>query len=180
MQRRIFIGISLPEDVKKRLVQKVEKWKELPVKWSLPDNFHITLSFLGFVDDSSLVDICARVKEAADGFESFDIDFEKIKLAPDPENPKMIWLSGTASEKLRKLQSEIERSLDIFVSEKKTYRPHMALGKIIKNKWGELENIPKIEENFRISIPVESADVFESKIEKGRTKFNILESCQLK
>lgn len=180
MQRRIFIGISLPEDVKKRLVQKIEKWKELPVKWSLPDNFHVTLSFLGFVDDSSLVDICARVKEAAGSFESFNIDFEKIELAPNPENPKMIWLSGMENEELRKLQADVEKSLGIFVNEKKAYRPHLSLGKIIRNKWKELELVPKIEENFRISIPVESADIFEGKIEKGRTKFNILESCQLK
>ncbi len=180
MQRRIFIGISLPDDVKKRLNQRILKWEELPVKWSLPDNLHVTLSFLGFVDDESLADICLTVQEAAQNFESFDIDFEGIGLGPNPEDPKMIWLFGEANEELRKMQTEIEKSLNIFVSEKKEFKPHITLGKIDKAKWKVLAERPKIEEKLRIFIPVESVDVFESKIEKGRTRFTVLESCELK
>ena len=180
MQRRIFIGISLPDDVKKKINQRIEKWKELPVKWSLPENFHVTLSFLGFVSDESLADICLSVKEAAQDFESFDVDFEGIGIGSDPENPKIVWLFGGANEELRKLQTEIEKSLDMFVSEKKEYKPHVTLGKIDKPKWKALSEKPKMEENFRISIPVESVDIFESKIEKGRTRYTVLESCELK
>ena len=180
MQRRIFIGISLPDDVKKRLNQRILKWKELPVKWSLPDNFHVTLSFLGFVDDESLADICLAVQEAAQNFESFDVDFEGIGLGPDPEDPKMVWLFGGANEELRRLQTEIEKSLDIFVNDKKEFKPHITLGKIDKAKWKALAERPEIKENIRISIPVENVDIFESKIEKGRTRFTVLESCELK
>jgi len=180
MQRRIFIGISLPDDVKKRLNQRILKWEELPVKWSLPDNFHVTLSFLGFVDDESLADICLAVQRAAQNFESFDVDFKGIGLGPDPEDPKMVWLFGGANEELRRLQTEIEKSLDIFVSEKKEFKPHTTLGKIDKAKWKALAERPEIKENVRISIPVESVDVFESKIEKGRARFTVLESCELK
>jgi 2'-5' RNA ligase len=180
MQRRIFIGISLPDDVKKRLNRRIEKWKELPVKWSLSENFHITLSFLGFVDDKSLADICLAVKEAAESFESFDVDFEGIELGPDPEDPKIVWLFGGANEDLRKLQIEIEKSMDTFVSEKKEFKPHITLGKIDKGKWKALPEKPEIKEGFNISIPVESVDIFESKIEKGRTRYTVLESCELK
>jgi len=180
MKRRIFIGISLPEDIKKRLNQRIEKLKDTPIKWSLPDNFHITLSFLGFINDESLADICLAVKEATRNFESFDIDFEGIKLEPNSEESKMIWLFGGANEELRKLQTNIEKSLDIFVSEKKEFKPHIMLGKIDKAKWKALPEKPKIEEKFKVSIPVESVDVFESKIEKGRTGYTVLESCILK
>ena len=180
MQRRIFIGISLPDNVKKRIGQRVQKWQELPIKWSLPENFHLTLSFLGFVNDESLAEICMSIREAAENFESFEVDFEGIGLGPNPEDPKIIWLYGGANEELRKLQAEIEKSMDIFVSEKKEYKPHVTLGKIDKPKWKALPEKPEIEERFRISIPVESIDVFESKIEKGRTRFTVLESCELK
>jgi 2'-5' RNA ligase len=180
MQRRIFIGISLPDDVKKRLNQRIEKWKEIPIKWSLPDNFHLTWSFLGFINDESLAEVCLAVKEAAQNFESFDVNFEGIGVGPDPENPKIIWLFGGANEELRKLQTDIEKSLDIFVSERKEFKPHITLGKIDKAKWKALSEKPKIGESFKISIPVESVDVFESKIEKGRTRYTVLESCELK
>lgn len=148
--------------------------------WSLPENFHITLSFLGFVDDESLAGICLAVKEAAEDFESFDVDFEGIRLGPDSENPKLVWIFGGANEELRKLQMEIEKSMDTFVSEKKEFKPHITLGKIEKEKWKLLFQKPKIEEGFKISVPVESVDVFESKIEKGRTRYTVLESCELR
>lgn len=180
MQRRIFIGISLPDNVKKRLDQKIEKWRELPIKWSLPENFHITLSFLGFINDESLAEVCLAVREAVQDFESFDVDFEGMGIGPDLEDPKIVWLHGGANEELRKLQIEIEKSLDTFVSEKKEYKPHVTLGKIDKPKWKALSEKPKIEEGFKISIPVESVDVFESKIEKGRTRYTVLEACELK
>ena len=48
MQKRLFVAISLPEDIKKRLFRFVEKeYKNLPVKWVRQENFHLTLNFLG-------------------------------------------------------------------------------------------------------------------------------------
>ncbi|MDO8529451.1 MAG: RNA 2',3'-cyclic phosphodiesterase [bacterium] len=180
MQRKIFIGISLPDDVKKRLNQKIEKWRELPIKWSKEGNFHITLSFLGFIKDDTLADICSGVKEVAENFENFDIEFEKIELGPDAKNPRLVWFSGNASEELKKLQSDIEKALDIFVREKKIFKPHITLGRISKLKWETLPEVPKIEENFRVSIPIERVEVFESRMEDGKKVYDILESCMLK
>jgi 2'-5' RNA ligase len=180
MRRKIFVGISVPEDIKKRLFKKMEKWKELPVKWAKEDSFHVTLSFLGYVEDEALVEICAAVKEASKNFESFDIDFEKIELGPDKKNPNLIWATGETDEDLKKIQEEIEKALDIFVAEKKAFRPHIMLGRIRKLKWETLPEVPKVEENYKFTIPVESVEVFESKAEKGGTAYDILESCELK
>ncbi len=180
MKRKIFVGISVPEDIKKRLSRRTGKWKELPVKWVKEDSFHVTLSFLGYVEDEALVNICAGVKEAAKKIESFDINFEKIELGPDQKSPNLIWATGETSENLKRLQEEIEKSLDIFIAEKKTFRPHITLGRIRKFKWETLPEIPEIEENFKFSVPVETVEIFESKPEKGGTVYDVLESCELK
>lgn len=180
MQIKVFVGISLPDDVKKRLIQKTEKWRELPVFWSEKENFHITLTFLGYIDDLSIGDVCRKVKEAAKEMEGFDVLFEKIELSPHRDDPKMVWLSGNASEELRDLQKEIEKSLGMFVVDKKEFRPHVTLGKINRAKWRNLSEKPDLEENLKISIPVLSVEVFESRMEKGRRKYDVLESCELK
>lgn len=180
MQRKIFIGINLPSNVQKRLNQKIEKWRDLPIKWSKEDNFHITLSFLGFIKDDNLADICLGVKKTVKNLESFDIEFERIELGPDAKKPRLVWFSGTASEKLKKLQSDIEKALNIFVSEKKLFKPHITLGRISKFKWETLPKIPVIEENFKVSISVEQVEIFESKIENGKRVYDILESCELR
>lgn len=180
MKRRVFIGINLPNQVKKRLMQRIEKWQDLPVRWGSEENFHITLSFLGYIVDEDIVNICARVKNSSERQESFDLMLEEIVLAPDASEPKMIWLTGKPSEKLKNLQKNIEKELGTFQREKKSFRPHVTLGRIRKNKWKALTEIPEIKEKFNVLIPVDSVKIFESVVEDEKRKYLLLESCPLK
>lgn len=179
MQRRIFIGIDLPQKVKKRLYQRIEKWQELPVKWSREENFHITLSFLGYLYDDVILDVCNKVRNVSNNSDSFDINLEQIELGPDLENPNMVWLIGEANENLKHLQENLEKELGIFQSEKKAFRPHMTLGRIRKTKWEALPEKPIISEKFSVSIPVENIEVLESRFEDGKRKYIVLENCPL-
>ena len=180
MQRRIFIGISVPKQVKKMLIQKTEKWQEAPVKWVKPESYHITLSFLGFVDDSALAEVCEKVSEVANDFESFDFALNKIELGSGKENPKMVWAVGDPSDDLKKFQEEIEKALDIFQKEKKEFRPHLTLGRIRKKKWDELSEKPEIEEKMSYVIPVDSVEIFETKLDRAEGEYFVFESCELK
>jgi len=154
MQRRIFIGIDLPQIVKKRLYQRIEKWQGLPIKWSKEENFHITLSFLGYLYDEVIFDVCRKVRKATSNFDSFDINLEQIELGPNLENPKLIWLTGVANENLKQLQENLEKELGIFQSEKKAFHPHVTVGRIRKKKWEVIPEKPEIYEKFSVSIPV--------------------------
>ncbi|MDH4330880.1 MAG: RNA 2',3'-cyclic phosphodiesterase [Candidatus Moranbacteria bacterium] len=181
MQRKIFIGIDLPQAVKKRLMQKIEKWKDLPVRWSREENLHITLSFLGHVDDEMLSNICEKVCNAVEEIDIFDMDMSKIELGPEGgKDAKMFWFSGEASDELKKLQSSIERELGFFHEDKKVFRPHITLGRIKQYGWQRLKEIPEIQEDFHVSVPVESVEIIESTMLDGKRKFMVIESCPLK
>ena len=180
MKRKIFININIPKKTKKSLARATEKWQDLPVKWVKEDNLHITLSFLGFVYDHAVVGICEKVQEAVEDMEMIDLEFEKIELAPDKENPKMVWLSGVPSEGLRILHEKIEKALNIFVSSKKSFAPHITLGKIRQHKWQELEAVPEIEKTFPLMVTVESVDIMASEFEGDGMEYVVIESCLLK
>lgn len=180
MQRKIFIGVDLPEQAKKRLAKAMEKWQDLPVKWSYPENLHLTVLFLGHIEDEMVAAVCEKVKEACRKLPAFDINLEQILLGPeDDKRAKMFWLTGEPSEKLKSLREDIEKELDVFQSEKKVFRPHITLGRIRKNKWEQLAEIPRVDEKFSFSLPVESVRVFESVSVKGKRKFLVLETCSL-
>jgi 2'-5' RNA ligase len=180
MQRKIFIGVSLPDEVKKRLMQKIEKWEDLPIRWSREENLHLTLAFLGHIDDDLIMGICDSVRDAVGGFDMFDVSLDRIELGPTrDENAKLVWFTGEASEELKELVENIEKELGIFRSEKKSFRPHITLGRIRKHKWEKLEEKPDISENFSILLPVESVQIFESAEIEGKRKFTIIESCDL-
>lgn len=180
MYRRVFIGINLPEVVKKKLAQKASKWPDLPVKWTIADNLHITLAFLGQVKDESLVDICARLRQAVSKIDFFEIELTKIRLGPNENKPRMIWASGKKSKDLKKLQEAAEESAGVFIRRKREFRPHVTLGRVQKHKWNLSETAPFFEEKINFIVPISSVEVMESVIENGQRKYLLLESCSLK
>jgi len=180
MKRKIFISINLPVKTKKSLVRATEEWQNLPVKWVKEPNLHITMAFLGHVSDEGVVDICGKVCEAVADTEIFDLEFEKICLGPSEAEPRMIWLSGNASEDMKKMLEKIEKALDIFSISKKSFRPHITLGKIRRHKWQALGEAPVIDKNFPLIITAESADIMASEFEGDGMEYTIIQSCPLK
>ena len=178
-KKKIFVEIEIPPQARKRLIQKIEQWKNLPVKWMKEANLHVTLAFLGYVDESVLPEICQKVASAAMRHESFDLEFEKITLGPNPEDPQMFWLEGSVSNELKALSESIEKELGIFRTEHKSFRPHITLGRIRTLKWDALKNKPLVEEKAKLVFSVENVLVMESSQEKGVAGYNVLESCPL-
>lgn len=180
MKRKIYITISLPDRVRRRLGKSCEKWQSLPVKWTKEENLNISLFFLGYIDNDVVADACQKVREAVCEIELFDLEFEKIILAPSAEKPQEFRVIGAASEKLKQLSEAIEKELEIFVAAKKVFSPHITLGKIRKEKWEELENIPEVDEKASFSVGVEAIDIIASHFGEGKNNFVLIESCALK
>lgn len=181
MQRKIFIGVSLSNELKKRLTQKVQKWEDLPIRWSRVENLHLNLISLGHVEDEIVYDICTKVRKAVEEMDIFDIDMDKIELSPSADkNAKTINFTGKENQKLKELCEEIEKSLGIFNHAKKSFRPSITLGRIQQFGWQKLTAIPEVGERFTVLLPIESVEIFESALIDGKRKFDSIESCGLK
>ncbi|MEI7426021.1 MAG: RNA 2',3'-cyclic phosphodiesterase [Candidatus Moraniibacteriota bacterium] len=180
MKRKIFISINLSDRIKRRLIASCEKWQDLPVKWTKEENLNISLFFLGYIDNDVVADACQKVREAVCELELFDLEFEKICLAPNIEKPQEFRVTGIVSEKLKILCEAIEKELEIFVASKKIFSPHITLGKIRKEKWEKLKNIPEIDEKASFAVGVESVDIMASHFGEGKNNFVLIESCPLK
>jgi 2'-5' RNA ligase len=176
-KKKIFVEVTISDQIKRRISQKIAKWQTLPVKWTKENNFHLTIAFVGYVDESVIPDICENVAAAVENIDSFDIIFDKIELGPDAENARMVWLSGEPNEQLRFLNEEVEKSLGMFSQSHKIFSPHITLGKIRKNAWDAMLEKPIIEENVSIIVPIDSVDVMESK--GGGAEYQLLEECPL-
>ncbi len=184
LKRRLFVGIHLSPFVRKKLAKEVEGWNTEFIIPTHQDNFHITLRFLGFVLEDQIPTLCELLEKAAQKRETFDVNFSSIEIVDSLENPKNIWLAGEASEELRLLHEEIEKALDVFVTERKSYRPHVTLAKVKKAKWlkAAAENrevLPKIKTCLRINDPVESITLFESTSIDGKRVYDPLATFPL-
>ena len=176
-KKKIFIEINVPNQLRRRLAQKIAQWPDLPIKWMKEENLHITVAFVGYVDESVIPGICQKVNEAVENFESFELEFDRIELGPNLNDPRMIWLTGEPNVELGMLNEEIERALGMRGQAHKEFRPHITLGRIRKLKWDELVEKPEISEKLNVSMTVDSVSVMESK--GGGAEYVSLEECPL-
>ncbi len=63
---RLFIGIEIPEKIKKKISKEIEKLKKRypTFRWVRPENYHITLLFLGEVKEDKVEKIKKRLERA--------------------------------------------------------------------------------------------------------------------
>ncbi|MFZ5559449.1 MAG: RNA 2',3'-cyclic phosphodiesterase, partial [Patescibacteria group bacterium] len=99
-KRRLFIAINLPEEARNRLIKFQEKWMDLDPKsinWVIKPNLHITLVFLGYMNDDEMYNICQMMKDVAKRHQPFFINLERIMVGPPNATPRMFWAEGAKS-----------------------------------------------------------------------------------
>ncbi len=183
-KRRIFIAINLPMSIKNKLVHYREKWMDLPVRWTIKPNLHITLIFIGYVGENEIYEICKTANKVAKQQEPFIIDLQRIMLGPPKKPPRMFWVEGEKSRELAKLKNELENSLltsngGYDKKEIRPYRPHITLGRIKQNKWKKLDSPPSIDQEFKYDFLVENIKVMQSNLKRTGAEYSVLETISL-
>jgi len=181
-KRRLFIAINLPENIKKKLIDYQRKWSDLDPKfihWVRENNLHITLVFIGYVDDDEMYEICNIVKEKARKHEPFFINLERIIVGPPNTTPRMFWVEGEKSQELANLQNDLENALsggNLAKKEARPYRPHITLARF---KYEIAKSLPRVDESFKVQFAVETIEVMQSNLKRSGAEYSVLESIEL-
>lgn len=124
---RLFVGIGLPPEVKLRLSLICSG---VPgARWVDPGNFHVTLRFIGEVDEGVAADIDeALLKLRAPRF--------KLQLAGTGHfGAKMLWVGVEKTPELVRLHEKIETAMVRLglPPETRRYAPHVTLARFNKD-----------------------------------------------
>ncbi len=153
---RSFLAIEIPEELRKKIYESFARLhRQLPdVKWVDPSHMHLTLRFLGNVEEKMLdEDLSPRLSQLATKFSAMNFALKGIGLFPSIQKPKVFWL-GLAGDlvPLKRLQHQLVNVLsDLpFQAEQKEFQPHISLGRIKalsdRSKWQKaLEEYEKVE-----------------------------------
>ena len=128
---RLFIAIPIPEDVSEQLVnlqQPVEG-----VRWVPVDQRHLTLKFVGQLDDQQRKLLIKNLKGVR--FDPFDICIKGLGFFPEKGTPRVFWAGVSQDDSLIELQKRVEKVAIEAGAEKDrfSYKPHVTLARI-KNK----------------------------------------------
>ena len=106
----------------------------LPVKWVRPENIHLSLKFLGEVDEAREPELRAALKQASGaGAEAraITLHIEGFGVFPHYRRPNVLWAGVTSDAALELLQHRVEQAFAPlgFPTEARAFRPHVTLGR---------------------------------------------------
>lgn len=137
---RLFIAMPLPRSA----VQVLEEWCAAGKqhwqfsKWVHPQDLHITLQFLGAVDEHVIERIVQVLEEVSRGATPIDLQFDGVGSFGSKEAPRVLWAGlGGEIDKLRQLNHSVTAATSSlgFEPEERPYRPHITLAR--KYRGGE-------------------------------------------
>ena len=182
---RIFIAVELPSDVKNQIARMQAELKKVPaqVSWTKAENVHLTLKFLGEIEEKQLQPVTQAARAGCKGIKKFKISLKGVGGFPNLRQPRVIWIgTQNGAEELISLQAKIDTELDKagFPKEEKKFRPHFTLGRVRVPK-----NIEKLAQALG-STEFQTADfdilhlnVMKSQLSPGGSIYTVLERIDL-
>jgi 2'-5' RNA ligase len=135
---RIFVAIELPESVRELAGEHIKLLRgEFPkrprVTWEHAEKLHITLKFLGEVDENKVVALQSAAEKTAAAFEPFELAVASAGAFPKEGTPRVLWLGiNDSADVLTRLQHKLEDDCAKagFQKEPRKFRPHLTIARI--------------------------------------------------
>ena len=183
---RSFIAIEISEKTKKNIGKIISTLSgaDADVKWVRPVNLHITLKFLGDVDECDVPEMCNVIKEAVVDVEPFDLVIDGLSAFPNVKSPKVVFVNITdQSETLSTLYERVEELLSYLgiKRESRKFTPHLTIGRVrSKKNLDTLSNLIETNrESFAGDVLVESIDLMMSELLPDGPEYSKLETIYL-
>lgn len=170
---RLFFGLELPPDIKDRLL-KVRS--TVPgAKWQNAGQLHITLLFLGSVEEERLKTVC----ESASGIQvaPFPLQVTGLDCFGPPRRPRNLSASIQPVAPTARLHEALQKRMETlgFATENRTFRPHITLARF-KREAGSVEAL-LAEQGERVfgQLSVTEFALFESKPGPTGSVYSVIE-----
>lgn len=136
---RSFVAIDIPESIRQQLDDLILKLREsrADVKWVKPKSIHLTLKFLGNVEEDRIPKIIDVMRKIVENVSPFTVSVEGTGVFPNERRPRVLWVGvQKGSETLIRLASNLDSRLTAlgFEREKRSYSPHLTLGRVRSSK----------------------------------------------
>jgi RNA 2',3'-cyclic 3'-phosphodiesterase len=132
---RTFIALELHEALQSHLAGVIRQVAPLlpRVRWVDPSGIHLTLAFLGELDDAQLKRAIEAATLAARQVQPFTYHLTRLDIFGSPRQPRVVWMgieesSGSLARLHSILQQELARSG--FETDKRPFSPHLTLARI--------------------------------------------------
>jgi 2'-5' RNA ligase len=183
---RSFFAVELSAEIAAgvRKIQGVLEERATGVRWVRPEGIHLTLKFLGEVEQDRIEAIARKAEGAIQGVGPFTVEIRGGGGFPTAKNPRVIWIGvEDHSGMLKHLQTRIETGMAElgFTQEKRGFTPHLTVGRLRSGKGSKTvaQAIDAIKTSDLGSLEVREIILFRSHLKPTGAEYTKLDSFPL-
>lgn len=163
---RLFLAIEIPLSIREFLASLIEPKQTIDgINIVSKQNLHITIKFLGEVEEKLIPKIKEILNPLSREFSPFKLKITRPGVFPDKDKPRVIWIGTENKDVLKDLAKRIDESLSVigFQKETREFRAHITLARV-KNYQNGRYIFEKLVDKYR-QISVENRQ-FEFSVEE--------------
>gem|GEM_PF-6991446 len=131
---RTFIAIDVNQEIKDTSEEVISKLQELGFKaaWTKPENVHLTLFFMGEMDEKAVDSMVYSLNKRMKGFPSFSTKLTGLEYFRFKHSPRVLFLKFEPTKSLQKMYLEMKAELTknkVKYDDQGNFVPHATLGR---------------------------------------------------
>lgn len=146
---RLFVAIEIPDDLKKMLGSL--RTDIHGARWLTVDQIHLTLAFLGEVDEVSVERLTGKLSRIQG--HAFEIRFSRTGCFPDRRRPRVLWIGLNPEPYLNDLAAKVREAVLAcgIPQEERPFSPHITLARLKHLPSGEFDAF--FDQNSKVELP---------------------------
>jgi len=167
---RIFTGIALAEEAREKVLRELKPFQKTgtPIRWTERRNIHLTLKFIGEVEESAAVEIAEALQAERPAVAPFRLRLSGFGKFPSGDDLHVFWAGVEESPELRALFAGVEATLSRLgiAPDARPFQPHLTLGrnKARYNFKGLEALLAERRDRFLAEWPVSAFQLFSSRL----------------
>ena len=147
---RAFLAVELPQELRAELAIVQQELKRniepemkqgMRVSWAQLASIHLTIKFLGDMDEQVIDPLLVAVEQAIGNRTAVNVPLERLGAFPRPQSPRVLWVGpsenwarGANAQRAAVIHDMIEHTCEGlgFLRETKPFSPHLTLARIRK------------------------------------------------
>lgn len=182
---RSFVAIELPVSIQSVLsdIQRDFKKSGADIRWVRPENVHLTLKFLGTIEESMVRNITNVLQKASGDYSTFTLTLSGAGAFPNARAPRVVWVGTEENDMLFDLQRDIEEGLASlgFERERRKFAAHLTLGrfKSARGKHALMKTLETYREREMGTLEVGSISLMKSDLGPAGAKYTRIAEVRL-
>lgn len=180
--KRIFTAVDISEAARRKVSVYIESLRRqfpaLRVGWDKPEKLHLTLKFLGDINDERLGKLTAAAANAAREISAFKLRISGTGVFPNPRKARVLWLGvEDAQGNLRKLNEALENECERlgFAREKRDFKAHLTIARLREPEKSKSLAEAHLRENFAaIEFDVSEMVIYQSELSPQGSRYTVV------